>query len=564
MTTTSARELSGIGVSPGAAVGPVALFVRTEPTRPADTPRVEDVAAEQARLTAALEETAADYERRAAQAGGTAAEVLDATAMIAADPGLADGAAEQVAAGTPAPRAVWDSFAGYREMLEGMGGYMAARVTDLDDVRDRVLARLEGRPMPGLPDPGHPYVLVARDLAPADTATLTPEQVLAIVTEDGGPTSHTAILAAALGIPAVVACHGALELADGTTVAVDGGAAGSVVADPDETVVAEARRIAEARARRGGVPEGGGRTADGHKVQLLANIGDAKGMTAAVAENAEGVGLFRTEFLYLDRADAPDLAEQTAQYREVFEIAAGRKVVVRTLDAGADKPLPFMAFDDEPNPALGVRGLRTQVQRPQILADQLDAIAAAAEQTGAEVWVMAPMVATPEEASAFGAEVHRRGLPTAGIMVEIPAVALTARHCLADVDFASIGSNDLTQYAMAADRESAALADLNTPWQPGLLQLIALTATAGVELGKPVGVCGEAAGDPALAVVLVGLGISSLSMTPRHLGDVAAAVGSVDLATARELAAVALGARSATEGRAAVRDRLPILTDLGR
>ncbi|HEX6756481.1 MAG TPA: phosphoenolpyruvate--protein phosphotransferase [Mycobacteriales bacterium] len=563
MTATSARDLTGIGVSPGAAVGPVERFERFEPAQPPDGPAPADVAAEQARLTGALTETAADYDRRAAAATGTAAEVLGATALIAADPGLADGAAELVAAGTPAPRAVWDSFAGYREMLAAAGGYLGARVADLDDVRDRVLARLLGQPMPGLPDPGHPYVLVARDLAPADTATLRPEVVQAIVTEEGGPTSHTAILAAALGIPAVVACHGALELADGVTVAVDG-AAGTVVVGPDDEAIAAVRRITEARARRSGVPEGGGRTADGHKVQLLANIGDAKGMADAVAAGAEGVGLFRTEFLYLDRADAPDLAEQTAQYREVFQIAAGRKVVVRTLDAGADKPLPFMAFEDEPNPALGVRGLRTQVRRPQILSDQLDAIAAAAKETGGEVWVMAPMVATPEEAGAFGAEVHRRGLPTAGIMVEIPAVALTARHCLADVEFASIGSNDLTQYAMAADRESAALAALNTPWQPGLLQLIALTAKAGNELGKPVGVCGEAAGDPALAVVLVGLGITSLSMTPRGLGDVAAVVGSVDLATARELAALALDARSAEEGRAAVRERLPVLADIGR
>jgi phosphotransferase system enzyme I (PtsI) len=563
MTATSAPDLTGIGVSPGAAVGPVALFERIEPTRPPDGPAPADVAAEQARLTAALTETAADYDRRAAAATGTAAEVLGATALIAADPGLADGAGELVGAGTPAPRAVWDSFAGYREMLEAAGGYLGARVADLDDVRDRVLARLLGQPMPGLPDPGHPYVLVAKDLAPADTATLKPEVVQAIVTEEGGPTSHTAILAAALGIPAVVACAGALRLADGVTVAVDG-AAGTVVVDPDEDAIAAVRQVVEARARRGGVPEGGGRTADGHRVQLLANIGDASGMTAAVAAGAEGVGLFRTEFLYLDRADAPDLAEQTAQYREVFEIAAGRKVVVRTLDAGADKPLPFMAFEDEPNPALGVRGLRTQAQRPQILSDQLDAIAAAAKETGGEVWVMAPMVATPEEASAFGAEVHRRGLPTAGIMVEIPAVALTAKHCLADVEFASIGSNDLTQYAMAADRESAALAALNTPWQPGLLQLVALTAKAGNELGKPVGVCGEAAGDPALAVVLVGLGIASLSMTPRALGDVAATVGSVDLPTARELAELALDARSAEEGRAAVRARLPILAEIGR
>jgi len=563
MTATGARELVGIGVSPGAVVGPVARFVRAVPEPPPAGPAPADREAEAARLAAALDATAVDLERRAEAADGAAAEVLGAAALMAGDPGLAAEGAVMVAAGSPAPRAVWDAFGVYRGVLEAAGGYLGARVADLDDVRDRVVARLLGQPVPGLPDPGHPYVLVARDLAPADTATLRPETVLAIVTAEGGPTSHTAILAAALGIPAVVACPGALELAEGATVAVDG-AAGTVVVAPDRSTVDSVRAVAAARAARGGVPEGGGRTADGHPVQLLGNVGDAAGMAAAVAAGAEGVGLFRTEFLYLDRGSAPDLAEQQAAYRAVFELAAGRKVVLRTLDAGADKPLPFMGFEPEPNPALGVRGLRTRVRRPEVLATQLDAVAAAAAETGADVWVMAPMVSTADEAAEFAAEVHGRGLPMAGIMVEVPAVALTARACLSAVDFASIGTNDLAQYALAADRQSAALAALTSPWQPGLLHLVALTAAAGAELGKPVGVCGEAAGDPALAVVLVGLGVGSLSMTPRGLGDVAAAVGSVDLDTARRLAAIVLAARSAEAARAAVRGELPILADLGR
>jgi phosphotransferase system enzyme I (PtsI) len=563
VAATSARELTGIGVSPGAAVGPVARFVPALPQAPPTGPPPEDLDAETARLADALAETAAEYDRRAEAAAGEAAEVLGATALIAADPGLADEAAKRVAAGTPAPRAVWDAIGVYRGVLEAAGGYLGARVADLDDVRDRVVARLLGRPVPGLPDPGHPYVLVARDLAPADTATLRPERVLAIVTAEGGPTSHTAILAGALGIPAVVACPGALEVADGATVAVDGGT-GVVTVEPDRSTVEAVRSVAAARAARGGVPEGGGRTADGHPVQLLGNVGDAAGMAAAVAAGAEGVGLFRTEFLYLDRGSAPDPVEQERAYREVFTAAAGRKVVLRTLDAGADKPLPFMGFEDEPNPALGVRGLRTRVRRPGVLATQLDAVAAAAAATGADVWVMAPMVSVPEEAAEFAAEVHGRGLPTAGIMVEVPAVALRAHACLSEVDFASIGTNDLTQYAMAADRQSAALAGLTSPWQPALLELVRLTAEAGTALGKPVGVCGEAAGDPALAVVLIGLGVTSLSMTPRALSDVAATVASVDLDAARRIAAIALEARSADAARAAVRAELPVLVDLGR
>ena len=255
MTATGGRELAGIGVSPGAVVGPVARFVRAVPEPPPAGPAPVDAEAEGARLAAALDETAADLDRRAEAADGAAAEVLAATALMAGDPGLAAEAAALVAGGSPAARAVWDAFAGYRGVLEAAGGYLGARVADLDDVRDRVVARLLGRPVPGLPDPGHPYVLVARDLAPADTATLRAETVHAIVTAEGGPTSHTAILAAALGIPAVVACPGALDLVEGALVAVDG-AAGTVVVEPDESTVESVRAVAAARSARGGVRDG--------------------------------------------------------------------------------------------------------------------------------------------------------------------------------------------------------------------------------------------------------------------------------------------------------------------
>ncbi|HVQ96619.1 MAG TPA: phosphoenolpyruvate--protein phosphotransferase [Mycobacteriales bacterium] len=556
------RELRGIGVSAGTVVGPVARFVR-ELVEPAADPAPDDPAAEVGRLAAALADTAAELEQRAAAVSGPAAEVLEATALMAADPGLADGATAAVRdRKLPAARAVWEAFAGYREALAAAGGYLAARVADLDDVRDRVVARLLGVPLPGVPDPGHPFVLVAADLAPADTATLRPDVVLAIVTEQGGPTSHTAILANALGIPAVVACPGALSIADGTVVAVDGGA-GAVTVEPERSTVDEFERRTAALAAARGTVTGVGRTSDGAEVALLANVGDAAGMTAAMAAGAGGVGLFRTEFLFLDRTTAPGRAEQVAAYRAVFEQAGGHRVVVRTLDAGADKPLPFLGLEPEPNPALGVRGLRTAAARPEILAEQLAAIAEASTGTDADVWVMAPMVSTPDEAADFVGQAHAAGLRPAGIMVEVPAVALTATACLSEVDFASIGTNDLGQYALAADRQSAALAGLTSPWQPGLLRLVALTAGAGKELGRPVGVCGEAAGDPGLAVVLVGLGVTSLSMTPRSLAAVSAALASVDLAGAQELAARVLAARSAGDARDLARAALPVLADLG-
>jgi phosphoenolpyruvate-protein phosphotransferase (PTS system enzyme I) len=559
------QALRGIGVSAGAVVGPVARFVR-ELVEPAAGPAPDDPAAELDRLAAALAETTADLERRAAAVSGPAAEVLEATALMAADPGLADGAAAAVRErGLPAARAVWEAFSGYREALAAAGGYLAARVADLDDVRDRVVARLLGLPLPGVPDPGHPFVLVAADLAPADTATLSPDVVLAIVTEQGGPTSHTAILANALGIPAVVACPGALGIADRTVVAVDGGS-GTVTIEPVESTVAEIRQRAAARAAAraaGAGLTGVGRTADGAEIPLLANVGDAGGMAAAMAAGAGGVGLFRTEFLFLDRGTAPSRREQVAAYRAVFDQAGGRRVVVRTLDAGADKPLPFLGLEPEPNPALGVRGLRTAAVHPEVLAEQLVAIAEAASGSDADVWVMAPMVSTPDEAAAFARQAHDAGLRPAGIMVEVPAVALTAAACLSDVDFASIGTNDLGQYALAADRQSAALAALTSPWQPALLRLVALTAEAGGQLGRPIGVCGEAAGDPGLAVVLVGLGVTSLSMTPRALAGVAAALATVDLAGCQELAARVIAARSAEAARELARAALPVLADLG-
>ena len=296
---------------------------------------------------------------------------------------------------------------------------------------------------------------------------------------------------------------------------------------------------------------GPGRTRDGHPVALLANIGDVRDARVAAEVGAEGVGLFRSEFLFLDRTEAPSRAEQVEAYRAVFAAFPERRVVVRTLDAGADKPLPFLATDAESNPALGVRGLRTARRRPEMLDEQLAAIAEAAAAERAEVQVMAPMVATLDEARDVVARCRAVGLSSAGIMIETPAAAVRADDLLAVVDFASIGTNDLTQYTMAADRMIGALADLNDPWQPAVLRLIADVGGAGERSGTPVGVCGEAAADPMYAVVLVGLGIGSLSMTPRALSAVGTQLGSVTRADCVGIAALALAAPTAAEARAA-------------
>ena len=545
------KELHGLGVSAGSAAGPAARL-GAPPKLPDLEPAITDTQAEADRAVAALEAVGEFLRSRSEAAGREAADVLAAEAMMACDPALAAKVRDLAAGGRPAAWAVSEALASYRTMLTSAGGYLAERAADLDDIADRAVALLLGEPMPGIPAPGHPFVLLAAELAPADTATLDPAAVLAIVTERGGPTSHTAILAKTLGIPAVVCCPGAMSVSDGTALAVDG-SAGTVVVEPAPEQVEQAVRRSAERAARLAAAHGPGRTRDGHPVKLLANVGGPADVPAAVAAEAEGIGLLRTEFLFLDRHDEPSGGEQRATYAQILAGMDGRKVVVRTLDAGADKPLAFASQQAEPNPALGVRGLRLDGLRPALLDTQLEALALAAKDTGADAWVMAPMVSTPAEAAAFTDRVHGHGLPVAGVMIEVPAAALCAAQIIEQVDFVSIGTNDLSQYTFAADRQVGGLAPLLDPWQPALLQLIAMTAAAGRAAGKPVSVCGEAASDPLLAVVLAGLGVTSLSMAPPSLADVRAALAGQTLAGCRAAAAAARAAATPAAARAAAR-----------
>jgi len=539
-------ELAGLGVSPGRSAGPV-YRMAPPPTLPAEVPPVTDTSAEVEAASAALRFVSDELTRLSRQAGGTAAEVLDTEAMMAVDPTLADAVSNRVKAGRPAAWAITDAIAEQQEAFAAIGGYFAERAADLADIRDRAVARLLGLPMPGLPVPGEPYVLIADDLSPADTALLDPASVLAIVTRRGGPTSHTAILAKARGLPAVVGCAGVLDLADGTSVAVDGTSGSVSIVDPAAAL--EIREAGRRERLRLGSVTGPGRTRDGHPVPLLLNVGGA----ADVVADAEGVGLFRTEFLFLDRTSAPSVEEQTRAYAEVFAAVRG-KVVLRTLDAGADKPLPFLGLAVEDNPALGVRGLRIARDHPEVLADQLAAVARATTAASADVWVMAPMVATPAEAGAFAEKVRKAGLPVAGVMIEVPAAALQARRILEVVDFVSIGTNDLSQYTMASDRMNGDLADLLDPWQPAVLSLVAAVAAAGREAAKPVGVCGESAGDPLLALVYTGMGVTTLSMSGPVVPAVRASLAAQPLAECERLARLALDAPDALTARRTVAD----------
>ena len=544
------RQRYGIGVSAGTAVGPV-VQVRPPVRPPSNEPPAADTVEAGKKIRSVLESVATTLEERAGRADPTAKQILTATAMMARDPGLGTAADKHLANGRGPANAIDAAVEEYCTMFAAAGGYLAERVTDLRDVRDRAVARVLGEPEPGIPDFDEPSVIVALDLAPAETAGLSPDRVRAIVTEAGGPTSHTAILAAQMGIPAVVQLVDATKLEVGTVLAVDGGS-GLVVVDPDEDYQAELIERRERRAKALSASGGPGRTADGVEVALLANIGGVKDAVKAGAEDVEGVGLFRTEFMFLDKETAPTLEEQTKTYTEVFQAFGDRRVVVRTLDAGADKPLAFADLGHEENPALGRRGLRLSALRPDLLDTQLQALAAAAKTTNADVRVMAPMVATAEEAAWFARRVAEHGLPKVGVMIEVPAAALRSRHVLAEVDFASLGTNDLGQYTLAADRMQGELSTLLDPWQPALLDVVAAACDGGRATGKPIGVCGEAAGDPLLALVLVGLGVSSLSMATSRVPAVRIALSLHDMATCQRMATAAREAVSPEGARDAV------------
>jgi phosphotransferase system enzyme I (PtsI) len=539
--------LGGNPASPGTAVGVVARLTPA-PSLPEQWPEPAGAETEISAATDALAAVVKELERRAAGMTGEAKDIMDTQIMMAGDTSLVDGIRESVGNGRPAAWAVRDAFGKFLTALAAAGGYLAERVTDLADIRDRAIAQILGVAPPGVPDSAEPFVLVGVDLAPADTVTLDPAKVVAIVTEKGGPTSHTAIVARALGIPAVVGCAAAAGLENGRRIVVDG-TLGRITVDPDDELVSRIGRETTALAARLGKHSGPGATSDGHPVKLLLNVGGAAGIDDAGAADSEGVGLFRTEFLFLDRIEAPSLDEQREAYGKVFSAFSGRSVVIRTLDAGADKPVPFANDDDEPNPALGVRGYRLGRRNPGLVRVQLEAISLAARDSDADVLVMAPMIATPAEAAEFAETARAYGIRRAGVMIEVPAAAIRADEILVEVDFVSIGTNDLSQYTFAADRMLGELSELLDPWQPALLDLVAATAEAAQRAGKPVGICGEAASDPLLAPIFAGLGITSLSMSSPAVPAVRAALREKTLAYCKKLAEQVLGAHDAVTAR---------------
>lgn len=519
----------GTPVVPGIGYAPVTWVTSPEPPATDFTPIPEgEEAAELQRFREAAQAVSQRLMQRSTLSVGTPSDILMMASALALDPGLDAKVKDLIEQQHyPAANAVWVASNEFVDQVKLAGGLLAERCTDIIDMRNRVIAQIQGEPEPGIPTLVEPSVLCAHDLAPADTAGLDPTFIRAIATVAGGPTSHTSIIARQLGIPCVVAVRSLDQIEGGQLVLVDG-RTGRVQVNPDED---EARRAVELEAKlreRTQAWTGPAHTKDGAPVALMANVQDEPSARKAKEAHAQGVGLFRTELSFLNTQQEPSIEKQCDTYRRVIETFTGSKVVVRTLDAGSDKPVAWVSTPDEDNPALGVRGLRTNGVHADVLPHQLEAIAQAARGHEDQVWVMAPMVSTVAEAHWFADLVRGFGLK-AGIMVEVPAVAVMAETFLKEVDFVSIGTNDLTQYVMAADRMNSNLASYTDPWQPAVLRLIDATARAGVAANKPVGICGEAAADPLLACVFAGMGISYLSMAAPALASVGVTLESVTM-----------------------------------
>ncbi|MGO1959079.1 MAG: phosphoenolpyruvate--protein phosphotransferase [Canibacter sp.] len=548
---------SGVGLSHGRVVGrTLRAFSDLEaPERLPALPKHEREA-EAARVRVAAFSVSADLRERAHATTDTAGhQVLAATAVLAEDQVLHEDTMSRILVlGETAERAVWEMLGAVINQYERSGGTLAERASDIRDLRSRWVAELSGQEVTTVPITTLPHILVAEDLSPVEAAELDPRICLGLVLGRGGPTSHTTIIARSLGIPVVIHPAAVRHIKDDSTVLIDG-STGELILHPDQAEAATARSTPLVLAS---LPPATGLVhfEHGPTVTLGGNIGGAEDARTAKARGAHGVGLFRTEYFFLEHSDAPTIEEQVESYVAVLQEFSPQKVVFRTLDAGSDKPLPYLPREAEQNSALGVRGIRTAKPFKSLLETQLKAIAEASSRVdGADPWVMAPMVATIDEAKRFVDSARAAGLTQVGVMIETPAAAIMMAELNPLVDFVSIGTNDLTQYTLAADRLLTQLAPLNTPWQPSVLRLIHQTVRQSG--ANPVSVCGEAAADPLLAGVLVGLGVHELSMTPNVLPVISHALTRYTIDQCRAAAEAARTAESADKAREAAAKWLP-------
>ena len=531
MTLAQGTVLAGLGVGLNAVVAEV-FRVAPHTELPARAKNHADVATESAELRKAIEAVGAELDRLGERAGETSAEIFEALKMMLEDEDLFMMAEEHISEGWNAGSAFGMAVDEFGEMFKGDVAF-EERLRDLEDLARRVHAHMLGISLGlNLPETGR-YVIVGDDFSPADTAQFT-SAVVGVVTIKGGPTSHTAIICRSKSLPAVVSCSAASELIDGEMVLVDPVGDRVVVGGDDSLATKPIHFIASAAEPI---------------IPVRANIGNLQDAITAATTAAEGVGLFRTELLYLSASSQPSIEQQAKSYSEILSACPQGSITVRTIDAGSDKPVPFLNMPHEENPALGVRGFRLIVEHRDFIEDQLKSLELARQESGREVWVMAPMIATVEEATEFAALARSLGKFKVGVMVETPAIAALIEDLAGVVDFVSIGTNDLSQYLFAADRMNAALGGLLNPWQPGLIRTVGRIATAAAAAGIYSSVCGESASDPAFAVVLAGLGIDSVSASQSQVGAVRAALSSVSQKDATRIAKLVAATKSAAQAK---------------
>ncbi len=567
-----ARVYQGTPASSGIACGPAFLYrpprLKIETTRRKGTAEEEWQRVAQA-LAKADEQLARIYEKVCLEAGEKDAAIFLAHKEMLKDPQLRQDIQKRIGEGASAEEASRlsiEMFAGQLRALKDP--YLSARAADLEDVGRRVTALLLGVQDADAPLSGHPSIIVAEDLSPSDTARLDRSMTLGFCTAGGGPSSHSAILARSMGIPCVVGLGAALnQIEAGASLILDGDH-GTVMVDPDEETLARYRtmasEIAARRAQMKQAAQGKAQTADGKPVEIVANIGSVQDADAALEFGAEGVGLFRTEFLYLDRAQPPSEEEQHSVYHQVAERMGQRPVVIRTMDFGGDKPVPYLDLPPELNPFLGCRGIRMALKWPTLFLTQVRAILRASP--GHNLKVMFPMVSSPEEINAAQGvvaqarkELDREGIPydhklEVGIMVEVPSAAILADTLGAQVDFFSIGTNDLTQYTLAADRGNTMVANLSDALHPAVLRLIRQVVEGAHRHGRWVGLCGELGGDPGAIPVLIGLGLDELSMNAPSIPEAKRIIRQLKLAEARDIAQQVLDLPNSEAARRAVEE----------
>ncbi|HUH97703.1 MAG TPA: phosphoenolpyruvate--protein phosphotransferase [Anaerolineales bacterium] len=557
--------LQGIAASSGIAIGPAYCYVPADlsiPARPCG-PAEQELARFGPALEQARRELQDLHDSLVGRTGEAEAAIFEAQQMMLEDPTLEEKVREGVEAGQIIEQAVvraTDSLAG---VLAAMPDPLfAGRAADVRDVGARILRILLELPDLSLGNVREPCIVVARDLTPSDTASLDPKLTLGFCTEAGGLTSHSAILARTLGIPAIVALgEGLLRRAPtGTPLVLDGETGKLLVSASGSTIEQYERARQEREVRRrevAGRAAEPARTANGRRVEVGANIGDAASARDAVANGAEGVGLLRTEFLYLDQVQPPSEENQLSIYGEIFKAMGPRPLIVRTLDIGGDKPPSYLPFPSEMNPFLGWRAIRISLDRPDLFKTQLRAILRAA--VGYQARIMFPMVSDLAElrrarqlVEEVKAELKQEGLQFAedvpvGIMVETPAAAVLVDVLSEAADFFSLGTNDLTQYTLAVDRGNATVAALYQPLHPAVLRLIQQTIKLAHAKGKWVGMCGELAGMAKAIPILLGLGLDEFSMNPRAIPDAKHLIRQLDDGYARKIAKHALKLNTAVE-----------------